>query len=307
MTDAPSPRRTADAGREASDALVRDPAGALERLREIMRRLRAPDGCPWDRDQDFASIAKYTVEEAYEVADAIERNDMEDLKDELGDLLLQVVYHAQMADEAGHFDFDDVARAVSDKMLRRHPHVFGDETGLVRELRPGDWERMKAEERAAKGKVEPAGASALDGVALGLPALTRAVKLQARAARVGFDWPDLTGVMAKVVEEAGELAEAHETLTADEVEAEFGDLAFVLANLARHLKVEPEHAIRRTNAKFERRFREVERRLAARGRRPEEAGLAEMDAIWDEIRAEEKAAAGAPAADAPRPAPDDRL
>ena len=296
MTDAPS--------REASDALVRDPSGALPRLREIMRRLRAPDGCPWDRDQDFASIAKYTVEEAYEVADAIERGDMADLKDELGDLLLQVVYHAQMAQEAGLFDFDDVARAVADKMLRRHPHVFGDEAGVVRELRPGDWERMKAQERAAKGTAA-AEASALDGVATGLPGLTRAVKLQARAARVGFDWPDAGDVIAKVVEEAGELAEARDSLTADEVEAEFGDLAFVLANLARHLKVEPEHAIRRTNAKFERRFREVERRLAARGRRPEQSDLAEMDAIWDEIRAEEKAAA-APAA-GPAPAPDDRM
>ncbi len=296
MSDAPS--------REASDALVRDPSGALPRLREIMRRLRAPDGCPWDRDQDFSSIAKYTVEEAYEVADAIERGDMADLKDELGDLLLQVVYHAQMAQEAGLFDFDDVVRAVSDKMLRRHPHVFGDEHGVVRELRPGDWERMKAAERAARGKVA-ADPSALDGVATGLPGLTRAVKLQARAARVGFDWPDAGDVIAKVVEEAGELAEARDRLTADEVEAEFGDLAFVLANLARHLKVEPEHAIRRTNAKFERRFREVERRLAARGKRPEESDLAEMDAIWDEIRAEDRAAA-APA-DGPAPAPDDRL
>ncbi|SFI24714.1 nucleoside triphosphate pyrophosphohydrolase [Albimonas pacifica] len=296
MTDAPS--------REASDALVRDASGALPRLREIMRRLRAPDGCPWDRDQDFASIAKYTVEEAYEVADAIERGDMADLKDELGDLLLQVVYHAQMAQEAGLFDFDDVARAVADKMLRRHPHVFGDEDGVVRELRPGDWERMKAAERAGKGKVEAA-ASALDGVATGLPGLTRAVKLQARAARVGFDWPDASDVIAKVVEEAGELAEARDRLTADEVEAEFGDLAFVLADLARHLKVEPEHAIRRTNAKFERRFREVERRLAAKGKRPEDSDLAEMDAIWDEIRAEDRAAA-APVP-GPKAAPDDRM
>ncbi|WP_339951800.1 nucleoside triphosphate pyrophosphohydrolase [uncultured Albimonas sp.] len=299
MTDAPPLPRA------VSDALVRDPAGALERLREIMRRLRAPDGCPWDRDQDFASIAKYTVEEAYEVADAIERRDMADLKDELGDLLLQVVYHAQMAAEAGLFDFDDVARAVADKMLRRHPHVFGDEHGVLRELRPGDWERMKAQERAARGKVETAAASALDGVATGLPGLTRAVKLQARAARVGFDWPEAGDVIAKVVEEAGELVEARDRLTPDEVEAEFGDLAFVLANLARHLKVEPEHAIRRTNAKFERRFREVERRLAARGKRAEDSDLAEMDAIWDEIRAEEKAAATPPAG--PSPAPDDRL
>lgn len=298
---------TAPLPREDSDALVRDPAGALDRLREIMRRLRAPDGCPWDRDQDFASIAKYTVEEAYEVADAIERSDMADLKDELGDLLLQVVYHAQMAEEAGFFDFDDVARAVSDKMLRRHPHVFGDEDGVVRELRAGDWERLKAAERAAKGKAVAA-PSALDGVAAGLPGLTRAVKLQARAARVGFDWPDAGHVVAKVVEEAGELAEARDRLGADEVEAEFGDLAFVLANLARHLKVEPEHAIRRTNAKFERRFREVERRLAARGRRPEESDLAEMDAIWDEIRAEDRARAAAEAPVAKSAAaPDDRV
>ncbi len=273
--------------RPDSDALVHDPQGALDRLREIMRRLRAPDGCPWDLEQDFRSIAPYTVEEAYEVADAIERGAMEEVRDELGDLLLQVVYHAQMAEEAGLFSFEDVARGSADKMLRRHPHVFGDERREKSAVRQAvDWERIKAAERAAKGERRD---SALDGVAAGLPGMTRAVKLQARAARVGFDWDDARDVIAKVAEEARELAEAQDR---DEREAELGDLLFAVANLARHLKIEPEAAVRRTNAKFERRFREVERRLAAQGRAPGEATLAEMDAIWDAIKAGERAAAG---------------
>jgi ATP diphosphatase len=274
--------------RPESDALVHDPAGALERLREIMARLRAPDGCPWDLEQDFRSIAPYTIEEAYEVADAIEREAWGELRDELGDLLLQVVYHAQMAAEAGLFDFDDVARGSADKMLRRHPHVFADESrekSADQQVR--DWERIKAAERAEKGAAR---VSALDGVAAGLPAMTRAVKLQNRAARVGFDWPETGPVIDKVVEEAGELAEARAAGDADAVEAEFGDLLFVIANLARHLGVEPEAAARRTNAKFERRFREVERRLAAQGKAPGEATLEEMDALWDAVKAEERAA-----------------
>jgi ATP diphosphatase len=274
--------------RPESDALVHDPDGALERLREIMRRLRAPDGCPWDREQDFRSIAPYTIEEAYEVADAIEREAMRELRDELGDLLLQVVYHAQMAEEAGLFDFDDVARGCAEKMLRRHPHVFGDETGdKSADQQVVDWERIKAAERAARGEAR---VSALDGLAAGLPGMTRAVKLQNRAARVGFDWPDAGSVIDKVAEEARELVEAREARDADATEAEFGDLLFVVANLARHLKVDPETAVRRTNAKFERRFREVERRLAAQGRAPGEAGLAEMDALWEAIKAEERGA-----------------
>lgn len=276
------------ADRAASDALVHDRAGALPRLLEIMRRLRAPDGCPWDREQDFASIAPYTIEEAHEVADAIARADMADLRDELGDLLLQVVYHAQMAEEAGDFAFDDVARGSADKMLRRHPHVFGDRPGgLTVDAQTVRWEDIKAAERAARGETRT---SALDGVALGLPGLTRAVKLQARAARVGFDWPDAGLVVDKIAEEAAELVEARDDLTPDAVEEEFGDLMFVMANLGRHLGVEPEAALRRCNAKFERRFRDVERRLAADGKRPEDSDLAEMDALWDAAKAAEKAA-----------------
>ena len=272
--------------RDASDALVRDPEGALERLREIMRRLRAPDGCPWDREQDFASIAPYTIEEAYEVADAIERRAWEELRDELGDLLLQVVYHAQMAEEAGLFDFDDVARGSADKMLRRHPHVFGDMAGVdSAEAQTVNWEAMKAAERAERGESRD---SVLDGVAVGLPGLTRAVKLQGRAARVGFDWPGPRDVIAKLAEEAAELVEAVEGKDAEAREEEFGDLLFVVANLARHLKIDPEAAMRRVNAKFERRFREVERRLAERGRTPAESTLEEMDALWDAAKRAER-------------------
>ncbi|MGH1446224.1 MAG: nucleoside triphosphate pyrophosphohydrolase [Cognatishimia sp.] len=258
----------------------------MPRLVEIMRRLRDPQtGCPWDIEQDFSTIAPYTIEEAYEVADAIERSAWDELKGELGDLLFQSVFHAQMADERGLFNIDDVANTMSDKMVARHPHVFGDESrDKSADQQTRDWETIKAAERAGKEQK-----GALDGVALGLPALLRALKLQKRAARVGFDWPDVSHVLDKIVEESHELVEARDTLTQDDIEDEFGDLLFVMANLARHMNVEPEAALRRTNAKFTRRFEQVEAKLAARGKRPEESDLAEMDALWDEVKAEEKA------------------
>ncbi len=271
---------------EKSDALVRDPSAGIARLLEIMRRLRDPEtGCPWDIEQDFASIAPYTIEEAYEVADAIERGDMIDLRDELGDLLLQSVYHAQMAAEGGHFTFDDVVRSISDKMLRRHPHVFGDESrDKSAAQQTEDWEKIKAAERAGR----PETASALDGVAAGLPALTRAIKLQNRAARVGFDWPETAQVVDKIAEEARELVEARDTLGPEEMAEEYGDLLFVMANLARHLDIDPESALRAANAKFTRRFKGVESRLAERGKTPAQSDLAEMDALWDAVKRDEK-------------------
>ncbi|MCV2864273.1 nucleoside triphosphate pyrophosphohydrolase [Defluviimonas sp. WL0075] len=274
---------------EESQRLCLDPEGGLPRLLEIMRRLRDPEtGCPWDIEQDFATIAPYTIEEAYEVADAIERQAWGELKGELGDLLLQAVYHAQMADEAGHFAFGDVVRSISDKMIARHPHVFGDESrDKTAEQQTRDWERVKAAERAAEGATR----GTLDGVALGLPALLRALKLQNRAARVGFDWPSTDEVLDKIVEEARELVEARETMTEAETFEEFGDLLFVVANLARHLKIDPEAALRAANAKFTRRFRSIEAALAERGKRPEESNLAEMDALWDAAKALEKAGA----------------
>ncbi len=269
------------------DTLPADHAAAAEiaRLSAIMRRLRDPQtGCPWDIEQDFASIAPYTIEEAYEVADAIAREDWPELQGELGDLLLQSVYHAQMADEAGLFDLAAVARGVSDKMVARHPHVFGSEDrDRTADEQTVAWEAIKAAERAGKAQ-----GRVLDGVAAGLPALTRAVKLQKRAARVGFDWPDIGQVLDKVIEEAGELIEARDTLTQTKVEEEFGDLLFVIANLARHLEVDPETALRGANAKFTRRFNVIEDRLAADGRRPADSDLAEMDAIWNEVRAADK-------------------
>ena len=265
----------------ADDTLIHDPEGGMPRLLEIMRRLRDPKtGCPWDIEQDFDSIAPYTIEEAYEVADAIARSDWTELEGELGDLLLQTVYHTQMGSEAGHFTFDSVVKAISDKMVARHPHVFGDES---REQQVADWEKIKAAERAGKAQMRT-----LDGVAVGLPALTRAVKLQKRAARVGFDWPDTSHVIDKIVEEAGELVEARDTLTQREVEEEFGDLLFVVANLARHLEIDPEAALRATNAKFTRRFEAVEDALAARGKTPAQSDLAEMDALWDHVKRVEK-------------------
>ena len=268
--------------RSASDRLIHDRHAGIARLVEIMARLRAPDGCPWDREQDFDSIAPYTLEEAHEVADAIARRAWDELPGELGDLLLQVVYHARMAEEAGLFDFDAVVQAISDKMVARHPHVFGDEAaGKSAAQQTLDWERMKAAERAGRAET-----GVLDGVALGLPALLRAVKLQKRAARVGFDWPSTEEVLDKMLEEARELVEARATLPQDKVVEEFGDLMFVMANLARHLGVDPEAALRGANAKFTRRFAFIEAALARDGRRPEDSDLAEMDALWAASKAE---------------------
>lgn len=253
----------------------------IDRLIEVMRALRNPlTGCPWDLEQTFRTIAPYTVEEAYEVADAIERDDMNGLKGELGDLLFQVVFHARMAEEAGAFDFDAVAAALCDKMVRRHPHVFGAAGPRSAEEQTADWERQKAEERIAKGAVR-----LLDDVPAGLPAMTRAVKLQKRAARVGFDWPAARDVLDKLVEEAGELVDVMDAGDPDRIEDEFGDLLFVLANLSRHLNVDPEAALRRTNAKFVRRFAHIEDALAAAGRSLESASLEEMEALWTEAKA----------------------
>ncbi|MFN3845618.1 MAG: nucleoside triphosphate pyrophosphohydrolase [Paracoccaceae bacterium] len=266
-----------------SDQLVHDPEGGLPRLREIMARLRHPTaGCPWDLEQDFATIAHYTIEEAYEVADAIERQAWGELQGELGDLLFQSVYHARMAEEAGHFDLDDVIRSISDKMLARHPHVFGTESrDKSAAQQTADWEALKARERGP--------ARVLDGVAMGLPALTRAVKLQKRAARVGFDWPSTDEVLAKITEEAAELVEARTQLTEVEVAEEFGDLLFVMANLARHLQVDPEAALRAANAKFTRRFQRIEDWLGLSGKTPAQSDLCEMDILWNRAKAEEKA------------------
>jgi ATP diphosphatase len=271
------------------DALIHSPNGGMPRLLEIMRALRDPDsGCPWDIEQTFATIAPYTIEEAYEVADAIEREEWGELKGELGDLLFQSVFHAQMAEEAGLFTFDQVADTMSDKMVTRHPHVFGDESrDKSADQQVNDWETIKAAERAGKEQK-----GALDGVAVGLPALLRAVKLQKRAARVGFDWPDAGSVIDKIVEESQELVEARDTLTQAEVEEEFGDLLFVMANLARHLNVEPEAALRAANNKFIRRFEGVEAKLQELGKRPEDSTLEEMDALWDAVKRDERGIAG---------------
>ena len=271
--------------RQVSDALVYDRGAGIERLLEIMTRLRAPDGCPWDREQTYATIAPYTIEEACEVADAIERSNLSDLREELGDLLLQVVYHARIAEEDGAFAFPDVVQAVSDKMLRRHPHVFGTEPGGPR-TDPDDvnWQELKAQERAEKGEVRD---SILDGVPHTLSGLTRAHTLTKRAARVGFDWTDPQDVLGKITEETSELV-AEIGNDQDKTEEEFGDLMFVMANLARHLKVDPETALRRANAKFERRFRAIENALKAQDRSPEDATLAEMDALWDQAKLAER-------------------
>jgi ATP diphosphatase len=257
-----------------------------DRLLRIMAKLRDPDGgCPWDLEQDFASIAPYTIEEAYEVADAIARGDMDELRDELGDLLLQVVFHAQMAGEGGLFDYEAVAASISDKMIRRHPHVFGDETIATAKAQTGAWERQKEKERAEKAARHGHEPSALDGVSVALPAQTRAVKLARRAARIGFDWPDRPAVLAKLEEEIAELRQEIENgADADRLEDELGDVLFSVANLARHLDIDPEAALRRTNAKFEHRFRHVERRLREAGRRPGEATLEEMDGYWEEAK-----------------------
>ncbi|MEM1232728.1 MAG: nucleoside triphosphate pyrophosphohydrolase [Pseudomonadota bacterium] len=250
----------------------------MTRLLEIMRRLRDPEsGCPWDIEQTFDTIAPYTIEEAYEVADAIERGAWDELEEELGDLLLQSVYHAAIGEERGLFSFDSIATKISDKMVARHPHVFGDENrqkSAQQQIK--DWEHIKAAERANKAQK-----GVLDGVALGLPALTRALKLQKRAARVGFDWTDVEDVLAKLQEETRELVEARDSEDQAHIEEEFGDLLFVMVNIGRHLGVDPETALRATNAKFTRRFEGIEAALAAEGRAPQDATLSEMDALWD--------------------------
>ena len=271
----------------SSHDLIHTPAGGMPRLLEIMRALRDPvTGCPWDIEQDFATIAPYTIEEAYEVADAIERADWDDLRGELGDLLFQAVFHAQIASDRNLFDFNDIANDIADKMVSRHPHVFGPESrDKSAEQQTRDWETVKAAERAARDL-----SGVLDGVAVGLPALLRAVKLQKRAARVGFDWPDTGQVLDKLVEEAAELTEAADSLGPDKVEEELGDLLFVMANLARHMGVEPEAALRAANAKFERRFARIESLLAESGKIPQDSDLAEMDALWNRAKAEERQA-----------------
>lgn len=326
MTDTPADKPAADDRKTLADLL------------EVMKALRTPvTGCPWDLEQNFASIAPYTIEEAYEVSDAIERGDMADLEEELGDLLLQVVYHSRMAQEQGLFDFHDVAHAVTTKMIRRHPHVFGTAEERAAGAAPGFWARIKAEEKAEKDKlrrqlaVKQAGhttsapntssdqagggdveaevqrptreTSLLADVPLALPALSRAIKLQDKAARVGFDWPDIRPVFDKMREELVELEEV--AVAADprgaadaappspqemkRIKEELGDLLFVMANIARHLKLDPEEALRGANDKFARRFLHIEQRLAQIGKTPAESNLKEMDALWDEARAADKA------------------
>ena len=269
-------------GRPTADSLPKEP---MARLLAVMAWLRdRQHGCPWDVDQTFKTIAPYTIEEAYEVADAIERDDMPALKEELGDLLLQVVYHAQIAHEAQAFGFADVAAAIADKMVDRHPHVFADARIDTAEAQTVSWEARKAAERAAKKTAEPAGA--LDGVARALPALLRAEKIQKRAARVGFDWKETAPVIDKIEEELGELRAEIEARTVDQTRLtdELGDVLFAVANLARHCKVDPEAALRATNDKFERRFGYIERQLAAQGRKPADASLEDMEALWQEAK-----------------------
>jgi ATP diphosphatase len=269
---------------ENSQELCLDPNGGLERLLEIMARLRDPiSGCPWDIEQDFHSIAAYTIEEAYEVVDAIETENWPELEGELGDLLLQVVYYTQMGAEAGLFDFSSVTKNIADKMVHRHPHVFGAESrDKSAAQQTQDWEKIKAAERENKSEQQ----RVLDGVAKALPALTRAVKLQNRAARVGFDWPSTDQVIDKIKEEAAELVEARAEKAAEDVFEEFGDLMFVVANLARHLKIDPETALRSANDKFTQRFGAVEDKLALIGKTPEQSDLAEMDSLWDLVKSE---------------------
>lgn len=280
------------------------PSRDIQRLLAIMAALRTPgSGCPWDLEQDFASIAPYTIEEAYEVADAIERGDIQDLKEELGDLLLQVVFHARMAEEGRLFAFGDVVEAITAKLVRRHPHVFGNAGGLQTDEVNRMWDAIKREEKAARQERlgdAAAEASLLTGVPLALPALTRAEKLTRKAATVGFDWPDTAQVVAKIHEELEEIREAAATESPGRVADEVGDLLFAVANLARHLKVDPEAALRGTNAKFERRFQAIERTLAARGRSLQDADLDEMERIWTEAKEAERTPAGSPALRNPR-------
>ncbi len=275
------------------------PSRDIARLIEIMAALRTPgSGCPWDLEQDFASIAPYTVEEAYEVADAIARGDKLDLKDELGDLLLQVVFHARMAEEEGSFSFGDVVEAITGKLIRRHPHVFGE----ARDLSPNEvkalWQRIKAEEKAEKAEAHRAAGlpvpdehrGLLAGVTRSLPALTRAWKLQARASTVGFDWNDARLVLDKMREETAEIDEALASGDKAAIREEIGDLLFVVANLARHVDVDPEGCLAAANAKFERRFAGIEQKLAAEGREAKDATLDELEALWQAVKRDEKPA-----------------
>lgn len=258
----------------------------IRKLLKIMETLRDPkDGCAWDVEQTFKSIAPYTIEEAYEVAEAIENNDMDGLKDELGDLLFQVVFHARMAEEAGRFNFSDVVEAIANKMIRRHPHVFADEKFRNAEEQTIAWEEQKAKERAEK-KQE----SILDGVTVGLPALTRAVKLQKRAARVGFDWPETSQVIDKLNEEMAELSEelVKNNQNKDKVEEEFGDIMFVYANLARHLKIDPEEALRRANHKFTNRFKKIEQYIENEEKTIDQFTLEELDDFWEKAKETER-------------------
>lgn len=256
------------------------PGAAIKALLDVMKRLRDPEtGCPWDVEQNFRSIAPYTIEEAYEVADAIEREDFPALKDELGDLLFQAVFHSQMADEAGLFNFTDVAQGITEKMTLRHPHVFGDADVRSAEEQTREWESQKAQEREAKGMQ-----SLLDDVPPGLPGLTRAVKLQKRAARVGFDWKNAQDVLDKIKEECDELAEAVNSKDADAIEDEFGDLLFVIANLSRHLSVDPEAALRRANEKFITRFQFIEKNYDHSAAAMKRASLEELEALWQKAK-----------------------
>jgi nucleoside triphosphate diphosphatase len=282
------------------------PSREISGLIEIMRALRTPQtGCPWDLEQNFATIAPYTIEEAYEVADAIAREDLEDLRDELGDLLLQVVFHARMAQEQGAFEFADVVQSITEKMVRRHPHVFGDEDADRPDVVRGLWEDIKAKEKAQKAKrdaergvAKKAEDGALAGVPAALPALMRAQKLQSKASRVGFDWNDPQAVLAKIREETEEIAAALACGDRAAAGAEVGDLIFAAVNLARHLDYDAEGAVRATNQKFERRFGSIEAALARQGRGPTDATLEEMDALWNAAKREEQAAANVPAEEA---------
>lgn len=266
-------------------------ASGIERLLDVMARLRDPKGgCPWDREQTFASIAPYTIEEAYEVAEAIAEADWAALEDELGDLLFQVVFYAQMAHEEGRFDFERIAARAADKMVRRHPHVFGDREIADAPAQTRAWEAQKAAERAARARAEGRNPSALDGVARALPALARAQKLQARAARVGFDWPEAEPIFDKIAEELAELrAEWRSGAPRERFVDELGDLLFACVNLARRAGVDAETALRAGNEKFARRFRRIEALLAAAGRTPDQSTLEEMDALWERAKAEERA------------------
>ena len=276
------------------------PSRDIKALLDIMARLRTPvTGCPWDLEQNFATIAPYTIEEAYEVAETIARNDLDDLREELGDLLLQVVFHARMAEEQNAFDFGGVVEAITRKMIRRHPHVFGDENGnLTPSDVKGNWDRIKAEEKAERAARRPleenAHKSLLAGVKAGQPALTRALALQNKASNVGFDWNDPRAVLNKIREEADEIEAALDANDKSELEAETGDLLFAVVNLARHVGADPDMALRASNAKFERRFAYIERALEERGRSLDEATLDEMDALWDEAKRNEHSPSSRP-------------